>query len=90
MHHSSNSTMNDIQKFLDQDLDLEAQRLRTLEEMVVHLQEQNLAMQETITNLTMSIRDTQRYLIKLAQNQQEVTKRVSMWPYLTISNEDEN
>jgi predicted nucleic acid-binding Zn-ribbon protein len=82
--------MNDIQKFLDHDLDLQSQRMKTLEEMVVQLQEQNVAMQEQITSLMFSMRDTQRYLIKLAQNQQDITKRVSMWPYLTISNEDES
>lgn len=82
--------MNDIQKFLDHDLDLQSQRMKALEEVVVQLQEQNLAMQEQITSLMFSMRDTQRYLIKLAQNQQDITKRVSMWPYLTISNEDES
>ena len=82
--------MNDIQKFLDHDLDLQSQRMKTLEEMVAQLQEQNVAMQEQITSLMFSMRDTQRYLIKLAQNQQDITKRVSMWPYLTISNEDES
>jgi len=36
-----------------------------------------------------SIKETQRYLIKLARNQQELTKRISAWPYIVVNNRDE-
>jgi hypothetical protein len=32
--------------------------------------------------LTESLKDTQRYLVKLASNQMELNKRVSTWPYI--------
>jgi hypothetical protein len=30
------------------------------------------------------IRDTQRYLIKVAHNQAEIAKRISSWPYIPV------
>jgi hypothetical protein len=44
---------------------------------------------EQCNKQTESIKETQRYLIKLAKNQQELTRRISSWPYIVVSNEDE-
>lgn len=82
--------MSDIKNFLDQDLSTEEQKILHLEQLVMELQEQQIVMQENMTSMMMSIKETQRYLLKIAQNQQELNKRVGQWPYLNISNESKN
>lgn len=51
--------------------------------------EKNLAIaQENILTLADQIKESQRYIIKLAQNQAQVTKRISQWPFIAVpSNE---
>ena len=34
--------------------------------------------------LSEQIRETQRYLIRLARNQSEITRRITKWPYIAI------
>jgi uncharacterized coiled-coil protein SlyX len=64
-------------KFSQEQLDITDSRLMELEKTICILQ-------ENITTLSEQLRETQRYLIKLAHNQAEITKRVSTWPYLAI------
>ncbi len=40
--------------------------------------------------LSEQIKETQRYLIKLAHNQSEIAKRVSTWPFIAVDTRDEN
>lgn len=64
-------------QYSDDNLDIDAQRLNRLErelEITRDLLETTIA----------SVKDTQRYLMKLAYNQSEITKRVSQWPYLVV------
>jgi len=58
-------------------LDISAQKIKNLEKEVADIQ-------NIVYNLNESLKETQRYLIKLAQNQKEVTKRVSQWPYILV------
>jgi len=41
-------------------------------------------MQDSMTELSEHIRETQRYLIKLAHHQSEITKRISAWPFIAV------
>lgn len=82
--------MNATTKFLEHDLDSKSEKIRALEETVADLQYRVSDQQEQLMALMMTIRETQKYLIKCAKNQQDLTKRVSQWPYLTISNEEES
>jgi hypothetical protein len=50
---------------------------RTFEEKITMLQEVISQQQETML-------ETQRYLIKLAHGQQELSKRVLSWPYVRV------
>ena len=68
-------------QFTEEPLDLVSMKIADLEKNVCYLQ-------ENITLLSEQIRETQRYLIKLAHNQQEITKRLSMWPFIAVSNKD--
>ncbi|NBO99959.1 MAG: hypothetical protein EBU90_07490 [Proteobacteria bacterium] len=69
-------------QFLEEDLDINRQRLKALEEQVCALIENN-------NRLAESLKDTQRYLVKLAHNQMELTKRISEWPYVVVRNSND-
>lgn len=69
-------------KFSDDPLDL-------TESKIVDLEKNICIIQDNITMLSEQIRETQRYLIKLAHNQAELTKRISSWPFLTIDTKGE-
>jgi TolA-binding protein len=52
-------------------------RIKSLEENISRMQELLVRQQESIT-------ETQRYLIKVAHGQQELSKRVLSWPFVKI------
>lgn len=53
--------------------------------------EKNLAiMHENIMTVSEQIKETQLFLIKLAKNQAEITKRVSQWPFISVPAKDDN
>jgi TolA-binding protein len=52
-------------------------RIKSLEENISRMQELLVRQQESIT-------ETQRYLIKVAHGQQELSKRVLSWPFIKI------
>lgn len=64
-------------EFYDEQLDLVNNKIIQLEKNIVILQ-------ENVTHLSEQLKETQRYLIKLAHNQSEVTKRVSAWPFIAV------
>jgi hypothetical protein len=69
-------------EFLDEELDVTAQKINNLEkelDITRHLLEQTI----------MSLKETQRYLMKLAYTQSDLTKKVATWPFITISDKDE-
>ena len=72
-------------ELLHQSLDLTAQKISNIEEEILKINEQIGILHENLTVQIENMRDTQRYLIKLAQNQQELTKRISTWPYIEIN-----
>ena len=45
--------------------------------------------EEQISAFGESLKETQRFLIKLAYNQQELTKRIAQWPYIVVSQDKE-
>jgi len=62
----------------DVDLDIHSRKIRDLEKELY-------ITRELLNNCIESLKDTQRYLMKLAYNQSEITKRVSSWPYIVVS-----
>lgn len=64
-------------EFYDEQLDLVNNKIIQLEKNIVILQ-------ENVTHLSEQLKETQRYLIKLAHNQSEITKRVSAWPFIAV------
>jgi uncharacterized coiled-coil protein SlyX len=70
-------------KFSEEQLDLSDARITEMEKSICVLQDNLMQVSE-------SIRETQRYLIKLAHHQSEITKRISAWPFIAVdSNRDE-
>lgn len=64
-------------QFYDEQLDITNGRLKQIEK--------NMAiMQENIYTVAEQIKETQMFLIKLAKNQSEITKRISQWPYIPV------
>jgi hypothetical protein len=39
---------------------------------------------DALTSHAQTIKECQTYLIKLAHNQAQVTKRISQWPYIAV------
>ncbi len=64
-------------QYSDESLDVTIQK-------IVDIEKNLCIMQENITTLSEQIRETQRYLIKMAHNQSELAKRVSTWPYIPV------
>jgi uncharacterized coiled-coil protein SlyX len=70
-------------KFTEEQLDLSESRITEIEKSIC-------IMQDSMSELSEHIRETQRYLIKLAHHQSEITKRISAWPFIAVdSNRDE-
>ena len=70
-------------KFTEDQLDLSESRMMEIEKSICIIQ-------GNMTELSEHIRETQRYLIKLAHHQSEITKRISAWPFIAVdSNRDE-
>jgi len=63
--------------FLEENLDITLQKIKNLE-LQIEIQ------MNTIQELGESIKDTQRYLVKLAHNQMDLTKKISQWPYIVV------
>ena len=64
-------------KFTEEQLDISEARITEIEKSIC-------IMQDSMTELSEHIRETQRYLIKLAHHQAEVAKRISAWPFIAV------
>lgn len=64
-------------EYYEEQLDLTKQRITELEKNISILQ-------ENITTLAEEMKQTQYFLMKLAKNQSEISKRISQWPYINV------
>lgn len=62
---------------LEEELDVTNNRLAELEKNI-------MIIQDSILTLAEQVKESQRYIIKLAHNQSIVTKRISQWPFIEI------
>lgn len=68
--------------YLEEELDMTNNRIVEIE--------RNLAiLQVNMEVLNDQIKETQKFLLKLATNQAEITKRVTKWPYVAVFKEEE-
>ena len=68
---------------LEEDLDLVQSRLVELEKNI-------LMLNENTQHLADHMRETQKFLVKLAHNQAEISKRISQWPYIAVERKRED
>lgn len=64
-------------QYSDEELDLTFQRLK-------HIEEELIFIKEALTSHADTIKESQKYLIQLAHNQSQLTKRISHWPYIPV------
>lgn len=70
---------------------LEGSELNTLDQEKIRVLEKYVhELQESVVSLSESLRDTQRYLIRLAQNQAVTAKQVATWPYVVVNDNTTN
>jgi uncharacterized coiled-coil protein SlyX len=70
-------------KYSEDPLELSNARITEIEKSICVLQ-------DNLTHVSEHIRETQKYLIKLAHHQAEITKRMSAWPFIAVdSSRDE-
>lgn len=63
--------------YFEEELDLTNNKIRNLEINIAELQ-------DSVSELAVELKTTQQFLIKLAHNQAEITKRVTLWPYIAV------
>ena len=68
---------------LEQDLDLTNGR-------IIEIEKDLMIIQENLTTLFEQIKETQKYIIRLAHNQAHMTKRISSWPYIAVEKFDDS
>ena len=52
---------------------------------IIQLEKNIAVMNENLLTVADQIKETQVFLIKMARNQAEMSKRLSMWPYIAVS-----
>lgn len=62
---------------LEQELDTVLGRLLEIEKDMIVLQENQMTLSE-------QLKETQKYLIKMAKNQAEISKRIHAWPFIAV------
>lgn len=64
--------------------------LDTTNARITEIEKSICVLQDNITHVSEHIRETQKYLIKLAHHQSEIAKRISSWPFIAVdSSRDE-
>lgn len=67
--------------FLEEDLELNNNKIAQLEKNL-------LIAQDNILTLAEQVKESQKYIVKLMQNQSILTKRISQWPFIAVSSNE--
>ena len=70
-------------QYSEDPLDLTSLRIKQLEENIC-------IMQESITNLSEHVKQTQQYLMKLAHHQADIAKKLSSWPFIAVASKEKD
>ena len=62
---------------LEQELDVLLGRMTEIEKNLIIIQENQMTLAD-------QIKETQKFLVKLAKNQSDITKRVTQWPFIAV------
>lgn len=55
-----------------------------------HLEYELHTTKELLFQVIESLKQTQRHLVKLGMTQNEISKRVSSWPYIVVASQDKD
>jgi hypothetical protein len=69
-------------QYLEEELDITTQKIKNLETELFRTHEMLLQTMD-------SLKETQRFLVKVAYNQSEIAKRISAWPYIAVPDRSE-
>lgn len=69
---------------LEEEIDLHAQKFIAIEQSIESAGKNIVELQDAMLTLSAELKETQKFLIKLAQNQALVSKQVAQWPYVTV------
>jgi len=62
---------------LEEELDIVLGRISEIEKNITILQENQMTISD-------QLKETQKFLIKMAKNQHEISKRVTQWPFIAV------
>ena len=67
-------------------LETRSKQIDDIEESIESIFEQITLLQELINAQQQAIIDSQRYILRLAEMQKGIEKRIAAWPYIRIEN----
>ena len=68
---------------LEQDLDITNNR-------IVEIEKDLMIIQENLSTLFEQVKETQKYIIRLAHNQSHMTKRIATWPFIAVEKHNDD
>jgi len=60
------------------------EELETTNSKIIEIEKNICVLQDNVMEIAEQLKETQRYLMMLAKNQAEITKRISNWPYIPV------
>ena len=68
---------------LEQDLDITNNR-------IVEIEIDLIIIQENLSTLFEQVKETRKYIIRLAHNQSHMTKRIATWPFIAVEKHNDD
>lgn len=68
----------------EDEIDITHSKICELEKQLIEMENAIVNMAGEMEEMTKFLKLTQKYLISLAKNQAEITKRVSSWPFIPV------
>lgn len=62
---------------LEEELDIVLGRIAEIEKNLIILQENQMTIAD-------QLKETQKYLVRIAKSQAEMSKRITQWPYIAV------
>ena len=65
-------------------MDIYEEQLDLTKARITEIEKKLFVMHDNIVTVADQVKETQMFLIKLAKNQAEISKRVSQWPFIAV------
>ena len=70
-------------------MDIYEEQLDLTKARITEIEKKLFVMHDNIVTVADQVKETQMFLIKLAKNQAEISKRVSQWPFIAVPQQTE-